>query len=225
MYGPGGRVPLRPFTGTIGVAPAAPGLHSIIPPRNVGGNMDARDIAEGAELYLPVEVEGAIFSVGDTHAAQGDGKVCGTAIESPIDVTLRFDLVKKANLRSPRYVTPGPVTSHFDTKGYEVTTGIGPDLMAGARMAVSEMIELLSRRFGYTPVDAYMLCSVCADLRISSSWTCRTGSSLSTSRAWSWNERPHFAGSGALRPLQRAIRDLSDPPDGGCRLDPCRKSP
>jgi acetamidase/formamidase len=84
MYGSGGRVPLRPFTGTIGVAPAAPGLHSIIPPRNVGGNMDARDIGEGAELYLPIEVDGAIFSVGDTHAAQGDGEVCGTAIESPI---------------------------------------------------------------------------------------------------------------------------------------------
>ena len=94
--------------------------------------------------------------------------MCGTAIESPIDVTLRFEVVKGADFRSPRYVTPGPVTRHFDTKGYEVTTGIGPDLMTGARMAVSEMIELLSRRFGYAPVDAYMLCSVCADLRISS---------------------------------------------------------
>jgi acetamidase/formamidase len=168
MYGPGGRVPLRPFTGTIGVAPAAHGLHSIIPPRNVGGNMDARDIAEGVELYLPIEVAGALFSVGDTHAAQGDGEICGTAIESPIDVALRFDLVKGANLRMPRYVTPGPVTNHFDKKGYEVTTGIGPDLMAGARMAASEMIELLSRRFGYSAIDAYMLCSVCGDLRISS---------------------------------------------------------
>ena len=168
MYGPGGRVPLRPFTGTIGVAPAAPGLHSVIPPRNVGGNMDVRDITEGVELYLPIEVDGALFSAGDTHAAQGDGEVCGTAIESPIDVALKFDLVKGANLRMPRYVTPGPVTSHFDKKGYEVTTGIGPDLMEGARMAVSEMIDLLSRRFGYSPVDAYMLCSVCADLRISS---------------------------------------------------------
>jgi len=168
MYGPGGRVPLKPFTGTIGVAPAEPGLHSIIPPRNVGGNMDARDIAEGTELYLPIEVEGALFSVGDTHAAQGDGEVCGTAIESPIDVALKFELVKDARLRSPRYVTPGPVSRHFDTHGYEVTTGIGPDLMAGARMAVSEMIELLSRRYGYDPLDAYMLCSVCADLRISS---------------------------------------------------------
>ena len=75
MYGPGGRVPLKPMCGTIGVALAEPGLHSIIPPRHVGGNMDVRDIAEGAELYLPVEVDGALFSVGDTHAAQGDGEV------------------------------------------------------------------------------------------------------------------------------------------------------
>ena len=168
MYGPGGRVPLRPMCGTIGVAPAAPGLHSIIPPRNVGGNMDIRDITEGVELYLPVEVEGGIFSVGDTHAVQGDGEVCGTAIESPIDVALKFELIKGAQLRSPRFTTRGPVTNHLDTKGYEVTTGIGPDLMTGARAALSEMIELLSRRFGYSPIDAYMLCSVCADLRISS---------------------------------------------------------
>ena len=123
---------------------------------------------ELAVRAMPVEVDGAIFSVGDTHAAQGDGEVCGTAIESAIDVALKFDLVKGANLRFPRYVTPGPVTSHFDGKGYEVTTGIGPDLMAGARAAVSDMVELLSRRFGYSPIDAYMLCSVCADLRISS---------------------------------------------------------
>jgi acetamidase/formamidase len=168
MYGPGGRVPLKPMCGTIGVAPAEAGLHSIIPPRNVGGNMDVRDIAEGTELYLPVEVDGAIFSVGDTHAAQGDGEVCGTAIETSIDVSLKFELIKGARLRMPRYVTPGPVSRHLDAKGYEVTTGIGPDLMTGARIAVSEMVELLSRRYNYSPIDAYMLCSVCADLRISS---------------------------------------------------------
>ena len=168
MYGPGGRVPLKPMCGTIGVAPAEHGLHSIIPPRNVGGNMDVRDICEGAVLYLPIEVDGALFSVGDTHAAQGDGEVCGTAIESAFDVALRFELIKDARLRMPRYVTPGPVSRHLDAKGYEVTTGIGPDLMSGARIAVSEMVELLSRRHGYAPIDAYMLCSVCADLRISS---------------------------------------------------------
>jgi len=168
MYGPGGRVPLKAMCGTIGVAPKEPGHHSIIPPRNVGGNMDIRDIAEGTELYLPVEVEGALFSVGDTHAAQGDGEVCGTAIESPIDVALKIELIKGAQLRMPRYVTSGPVSRHLDSKGYEVTTGIGPDLMTGARMAVSEMVDLLSKRYGYSPIDAYMLCSVCADLRISS---------------------------------------------------------
>jgi acetamidase/formamidase len=168
MYGPGGRVPLKPMCGTIGVALAEPGLHSIIPPRHVGGNMDVRDIAEGTELHLPIEVAGALFSVGDTHAAQGDGEVCGTAIESAIDVTLRIELLKDARLRMPRYVVPGPVATHLDKRGYEVTTGIGPDLMTGARAAVSEMIELLARRYNYAPIDAYMLCSVCADLRISS---------------------------------------------------------
>src|SRR4030095_10681458 len=87
---------------------------------------------------------------------------------SPIDVALKLDLVKGANLKMPRYSTPGPVTDHFDKKGYEVTTRIGPDLMTGAGTAVSGMIDLLSSRYGYAPVDAYMLCSVCADLRISS---------------------------------------------------------
>ncbi|MBL8837764.1 MAG: acetamidase/formamidase family protein [Alphaproteobacteria bacterium] len=168
MFGAGGAVPLKPFTGTIGVAPAEPGLHSIVPPRRVGGNMDVRDIAAGAELYLPVEVAGALFSVGDTHAAQGDGEVCGTAIESPMDIVLKFELAKGANLAFPRFTTPGPVTRHLDAKGYEVTTGIGPDLMAGARAAVSGMIDLLTKRTGMSAVDAYMLCSVCGDLRISS---------------------------------------------------------
>ena len=168
MFGPGGKVPLKPFTGTIGVAPAEAGLHSIVPPRRVGGNMDVRDIAAGTELYLPVEVAGALFSVGDTHAAQGDGEVCGTAIESPIDIVLKFDLEKGANLAFPRFTTPGPVARHLDAKGYEVTTGIGPDLMEGARAAVSGMIDLLVKRTGMRAVDAYMLCSVCGDLRISS---------------------------------------------------------
>ena len=167
VYGPGGRVPLKPFAGTIGLAPAEPGPHSIVPPRRCGGNMDIRDLAAGAELYLPVEVAGALFSVGDTHAAQGDGEVCGTAIESPMSLALRFDLVKGANLQAPRFTTPGPVSRHFDGAGYEATTGIGPDLMQAARDAVSAMIDLLSTRFGMRPVEAYMLCSVCADLRIS----------------------------------------------------------
>jgi acetamidase/formamidase len=167
LYGPGGRVPLKPFCGTIGLAPAEPGLHSIVPPRRVGGNMDIRDLAAGTELCLPVEVKGGLFSVGDTHAAQGDGEVCGTAIESPCTIAAKFELVKGANLPFPRFTTPGPVTRHLDVKGYEVTTGVGPDLMEGARAAVSGMIDLLSKRCNMNAVDAYLLCSVCGDLRIS----------------------------------------------------------
>ena len=166
-YAAGGRVPLKPFCGTIGLAPAAPGNHSVVPPRRVGGNMDVRDIGEGTVLTLPVEVPGALFSIGDTHAAQGDGEVGGTAIESPMAVTLSFDLVKGAGPRFPRFETPGPVSRHFDAKGYHVTTGIGPDLMAGGRAAVSDMIELLGTLHGLAAADAYMLCSTCADLRIS----------------------------------------------------------
>jgi acetamidase/formamidase len=167
LFGAGGKVPLKPFTGTIGVAPAEPGLHSIVPPRRVGGNMDVRDIAQGTELFLPVEVAGALFSVGDTHAAQGDGEVCGTAIESPMRVALKFDLVKHTPLAFPRFKTPGPVTRHLDAKGYEVATGIGPDLMEAARAAVRSMIDLLTRQYNLRAIDAYMLCSVCGDLRIS----------------------------------------------------------
>jgi acetamidase/formamidase len=167
LWGQHGKVALKPFTGTIGVAQAEPGLHSIVPPRRTGGNLDIRDIAKGTVLYLPVEVAGALFSVGDTHAAQGDGEVCGTAIESPMDVTLTLDLVKGANLKMPRFTTPGPVTRHIDADGYEVTTGIGPDLMTSARQAVEQMVDLLCAQHGMAAVDAYMLVSTCGDLRIS----------------------------------------------------------
>lgn len=167
LFGEHARVPLKPFAGTAGVALAQAGRHSVIPPRRVGGNMDIRDIAAGAELYLPVEVEGALFSIGDTHAAQGDGEVCGTAIESAMNVVLTVDIVKGAAPRFPRFSTPGPVTRHLDAKGYEVTTGIGPDLMAASRDAVSGMIDLLCAQRGIAPEQAYMLCSVCGDLRIS----------------------------------------------------------
>src|SRR5207248_4983933 len=98
-----GGVRLQPSCGAGAVAPREPGQHSVIPPRRVGGNMDIRDLTAGTELYLPVEVEGGLFSVGDTHAAQGDGEVCGTAIESPMNVAAKVELVKKAKIRFPRY--------------------------------------------------------------------------------------------------------------------------
>ncbi|CAN7744183.1 acetamidase/formamidase family protein [Mesorhizobium caraganae] len=167
LFGKNARVPLKPFAGTIGNAPAEVGLHSVVPPRRVGGNLDIRDLAAGTTLYLPVEVAGALFSVGDTHAAQGDGEVCGTAIESPMNVVLKLDLVKDARLKTPRFTTSGPVTRHLDAKGYEVTTGIGPDLIMGAKEAVAQMVDLLAGRYQIDPVEAYMLASVCGDLRIS----------------------------------------------------------
>src|SRR5690606_2347849 len=79
LFGKNARVPLKPFAGTIGNAPAEPGLHSVVPPRRMGGNLDIRDLGAGTVLYLPVEVSGALFSVGDTHAAQGDGEEIGRA--------------------------------------------------------------------------------------------------------------------------------------------------
>jgi acetamidase/formamidase len=166
-FGPAGRVPLKPFCGTIGLAPGEAGLHSIVPPRRVGGNLDIRDLCAGTTLYLPVEVPGGLFSVGDTHAAQGDGEVCGTAIESPIALAARFGVVKDAQLRFPRFTTAGPVTRHLDSRGYDVTTGVGADLMDAARAAVMGMIDLVCARHHMSAVDAYLLCSVCADLRIS----------------------------------------------------------
>lgn len=166
-FGDWARVPLKPFAGTIGVAPAESGLHSVVPPRPVGGNLDIRDLNAGSVLYLPVEVAGALLSVGDTHAAQGDGEVCGTAIESAMNVVMTLDVIKGQSLKFPRFSTAGPVTRHLDARGYEVSTGVGPDLFQAARDAVSGTIDWLCRTRNIPADQAYMLCSVCGDLRIS----------------------------------------------------------
>lgn len=161
------ELPLAPFIGTIGTAPAEPGPHSVIPPRRTGGNMDTRDMRAGTVLYLPVEVDGALLSVGDTHAAQGDGEVCGTAIESAMDVTLKIDLLREVPLAFPRYETDGPRPGDTGRTGVTATTGIGPDLLQCCRDAVSGMIDHLSRTRSVSAADAYMLCSVAADLTVS----------------------------------------------------------
>ena len=167
VWARGITVPLKPFPGVLGVAPAERGAHATVNPRNVGGNLDMRDLSVGATLALPVEVPGALVSCGDGHAAQGDGEVCGTAIEVPMTVAIRVELAKGAAPRSPRLRLSGPATRHLDTHGYDVTTGVGPDLLEASRGAVREMVTLLGAARGLAPVDAYMLCSVCADLRIS----------------------------------------------------------
>lgn len=167
VFAPFGQVALKPFVGTIGLALAEAGQHSVVPPRRVGGNLDIRDNCLGTTLYLPVEVAGGLLSLGDTHAAQGDGEICGTAIESPMDVEIKVDLAKGTQFPFPRLETNGPVTSHIDQQGYRVTTGIGPDLMQSSRDAVRQMIDWICATAKISPVEAYMLCSVAGDLRIS----------------------------------------------------------
>jgi formamidase len=163
---PGIHLPSKPFPGTIGLALAAPGHHSVVPPREVGGNMDIRDLTRGAKLYLPVQVVGGLFSVGDTHAAQGDGEVCGTAVETPMRLRLKLDLWKGANLKHPQFDLLASSASPHD-KGCYATTGIGPDLFHAAQDAVRSMIDYLGREYKLSPDQAYMLCSVAVDLRIS----------------------------------------------------------
>ena len=165
-FKPGIRIPIMPFLGVMGVAPAEPGTHSTAPPRAVGGNLDIRHLTRGATLYLPVQVEGALFSAGDGHAAQGDGEVCVTAIEAPMTATLRFSLAEGQPVSRPAFFTPGPLTRAHE-QGYYATTGVGPDLHAAAREAVRQMVAYLQGRHGLSPEEAYMLCSVAVDLKIS----------------------------------------------------------
>jgi acetamidase/formamidase len=162
------RVPLQPFCGILGVAPAAPGRHSVIPPRRVGGNLDTRQLGPGTTLYLPVEVDGALFGVGDTHAAQGDGEVCGTAIEGSMTVSLRLSVRRDLDIDTPEFDVHGPLErAGAAAAGYHATTGIGPDLLGATRQSVLRMIAYLERHRGLTAEAAYALCSVAVDLRIS----------------------------------------------------------
>jgi acetamidase/formamidase len=167
-FRPGISVPLEPFCGVIGVAPAAPGLHSVVPPRRVGGNMDIRQLGAGATLYLPVEVEGALLGIGDTHGAQGDGEVCGTAIESAMTVRARISVRRDVAIDGPEFEVRRPLERpSAAAAGYHVTTGIAPDLLEAARTAVRRMIAYLGGTRDLSPAEAYGLCSVAVDLKIS----------------------------------------------------------
>jgi acetamidase/formamidase len=161
------RIPLDPFCGTMGVAPAEPGEIPVMPPGKFGGNMDIRHLTRGTRLLLPVQVEGALFSCGDCHAAQGDGEVCVTGIEAPMHVAVRLWVRGDVSVPEPQFITPGPLTRKYDEKGYYATTGVSPDLMEAARKAVRHMIGYLTRTHHLTPEDAYVLCSVAVDLKIS----------------------------------------------------------
>ena len=166
-FTPGIRIPLAPFCGEIGLAPAEPGAHSTIPPTRHGGNMDTKHLTAGATLYLPVAVPGALYSMGDGHAAQGDGEVCGTAIETPMRATVRLTARKDLHVDEPQFLTAGPLISRVNTGQFYGVDGVAPDLMEAARKAIRAMIGYLQRERGLSREQAYMLCSVVVDLKIS----------------------------------------------------------
>jgi acetamidase/formamidase len=162
------QLPYEPFCGVMGVAPRERGRLNTIPPRENGGNIDIRHLTPGARLFLPVLVDGALFSCGDCHSAQGDGEVNGTGIESPMSVTLRFRVVKNARLRELQFHTPPrrPL-SKAGAAGYYATTAHGPDLFTNAQNAVRYMVEHIAREYKMPPEAAYCLCGAAVDLKIS----------------------------------------------------------
>jgi len=153
----GEQVRMAPFLGVIGVAPPNPGVHSTIPPRRFGGNIDCRELTVGSTLYLPVGVEGALLSAGDAHAAQGDGEVSGTAIECPLELAeLTIDLRRDLDLQMP-------IARAGDRW---IAFGFDEDLDVAADLALETMLDLLQRGRGIDRPRALALASVAVDLHV-----------------------------------------------------------
>lgn len=153
----GHSVALRPFMGVMGLAPAEPGIHSTVPPRPCGGNLDCKELVAGSTLYLPIAVPGALFSVGDGHGVQADGEVCGTAIECPMEsVTLTFHLREDLHLSTPRAHTPA---------GW-LTFGFNQDLHEATMIALEAMLTLMGEQYGLERSTALALASLVVDMRI-----------------------------------------------------------
>ncbi len=151
------RIPLRPFPGIMGVAPDTEEMLSTIPPRANGGNMDDPSLVEGTTVYFPVFVKGGLFSIGDGHAVQGLGEVCGTAIEAPMTFTYRLRVIKdKPEIQEPQY----------ETDDYYAVTGFGETIDIATKKAVNYMVDHLSNNYEISAEDAYMLCSLVGDLKI-----------------------------------------------------------
>lgn len=150
------NIPLNPFPGVLGVAPATDSLLSTIPPRANGGNMDDPNMVEGTTVYLPVFVDGALFSIGDAHAAQGLGEVCGTAIEAPMKFLVEIELIKDRDIKEPQY----------ENDEVYAVTAFATTIDEAARKATRFMIEYLMENHGLNRNDAYMLCSLAGDLKI-----------------------------------------------------------
>jgi acetamidase/formamidase len=154
--GLGVTVELQPFLGVLGMPPPEPGIHSTIPPRACGGNIDCKELVAGTTLFLPVPVDGALFSAGDGHAVQGDGEVCGTAIECPVDAQIALDLRPDLRLDWP--------VARID--GAWLTFGFDEDLDTAAEIALDGLLQLMEREHGLRRPDALALASLCADLRV-----------------------------------------------------------
>ena len=152
----GQRVPLRPFLGVIGMPPVGAGLHSTIPPRPQGGNIDCKELVAGTTLFLPVPYDGACVSAGDGHAAQGDGEVSGTAIECPVRAQVTLDLRRDWTIEWPC----------ARVHGAWLTLGFGDDLGVASRRALDGMLALMGREHGLARDDALALASIVVDLRI-----------------------------------------------------------
>jgi acetamidase/formamidase len=149
-------VELRPFLGVLGMPPPEPGVHSTTPPRRHGGNIDCKELVAGSTLYLPIPVDGALFSAGDGHARQGDGEVSGTAIECPAGAQVTLDVRDDLPLEWP--------CARID--GAWLTFGFDEHLGRAAKIAVDGMIELMGREHGLAADDALALASVVVDLRV-----------------------------------------------------------
>ena len=152
----GRTVTLAPFLGVLGMPPAEPGRHSTGPPRPCGGNIDCKELVAGTTLYLPIPVDGARFSAGDGHAAQGDGEVSGTAIETPVEAQVTLDVREDLPLEWP--------VARID--GAWLTFGFDEHLGLAARLAVDGMVGLMEREHGLSPAHALALASVVVDLRV-----------------------------------------------------------
>lgn len=160
-------IPLDPFMGTMGVCPAGASGTPIMPPGIFGGSLDTRQLVRGTTLYLPIQERGALFSTGDAHACQGDGEICATGLEAPMYVTMRF-AVQKRSIPAPQWRTSlGPLTPAVDEGTFFGTTGVGPDLYENAQNATRAMIDYLVAEKDLSPEDAYVLCSLVVDLKIS----------------------------------------------------------
>jgi acetamidase/formamidase len=166
-FAPGVRIPIEPFCGTTGVPGAGMRDVRIPPPHAGGGNIDCRHLTRGTTLYLPVAVPGALVSLGDAHAAQGDGEVAISGVECAMRTTMRLTVERGMNLRAPALRRPpGSLTPRVDGGGWFATTGVEPDLMEASRAAVRTMIDHLVAQRGLSREDAYMLCSLAGDLKV-----------------------------------------------------------